>query len=111
MSSDNGIYILKTKGVKSEFEYRVVYAMGIDSITIDDDWDGEDLNKAYLPPGSWNAADVVNRFRDCKVFNNHDAAMNEAIRIEKKEREGDYGLPTEYGIVDLDFGGLLFPKQ
>ena len=111
MSSDNGIYLLKTKGVKSEFEYRAAYAMGIDNITANDAWDGNDLNDAQLSNGAWNEAEVINYFGKSKVYNNLDAAMCEAFKIEKSQSIGDYGMATEYGIVSLDFGDKLFPVK
>jgi hypothetical protein len=81
MSSDNGIYILKTPK-ENGFEYRVTHAQAIDNLW----WENED----------GNPKEIVAYFGSCRVFTSDDEAFLEAKRL-----YDDYGY-TEYGIIKID---------
>ena len=91
MSSDNGIYILRTVSKDGNgFEYRVLECGAIDNIYYYDD--------------TGDLLEMWNYFHGCEVFTNHDRAFEEAIKIEQ-----EYGY-TEYGICweEVD---KVFPPQ
>ena len=105
MSSDNGIYILKTtdkcKKIDDDlFEnidegitaYRVSHAQGIDSF----DW-YEEFEPYNTGKYMWDI------FGDSEIYYNSDDAMNKALEI---MREVKY---TEYGIRELDASIYSFP--
>lgn len=90
MSADNGIYILENPS-DSLPEYRVALCQAIE-------------NLEYYPEGSFNRLQVeYNLFYDVRVFNNINAALDEAQAINTRQH-------TEYGIVILPVRKHYFPS-
>lgn len=104
--SDNGIYILKTK----DDEFRVAYCTAIDNLTFNEAWncDVQSIEASVLPNNEWNEIAAKTLFGKCKVWNNSNAAMCEAYKIEKEKHL--YGVEIQYGIVTLDFSHKQFPN-
>jgi len=100
MSSDNGIYILRTPAppIKNgnsytnqhgKFEYRVAHCQAIDNI---------DYSDLYLPL----------YFGNCKVFDILEKALSLAEQISKDIKENGYF--TEYGICQI-YKNIHFPNM
>ena len=101
MSSDTGIYTLKTpKG--NDFEYRVAYMQAFDNL----EWDDDAINPNNGSKGWYNAnpdntiKNAREMFKDVKVFTIEKEALEESFRINAE----DCGGFTEYGIclVEID---------
>ena len=98
MSTDNGIYILQTKGKDGKKEHRVVEAQCIEDIFDEPDYPCHDP--------VLNMQSVHHLFGDCKVFNDRDSALTHALQI----AEGCMIL--EYGISSIDtLSCVEFPKS
>ena len=99
MSSDNGIYILGTKGKRGKREYRVIHAMAIENIYYEPYFE-RDLpsDKSEL---NWEQVRAL--FGQCKVFTD--------LRIAKGYAEcmSESCDILEYGIVFLDHRDIRFP--
>lgn len=105
MSSDNGIYILKTKAEEhaaTPFEYRVAHAQAIENIY----WDPE--KGETRQDGRFTPEIAFMYFGRAPVFSKEDLALAEARRLE------DQHTILEYGISMLDHGDqefLTFTKE
>lgn len=105
MSSDNGIYLLKTKGQNGNFEYRVNYASAISNLTYNTNYiPGDYQSSMDLPEGQWNEDIVKDYFGTCIVHIDINKAYEEAFAIQ------NYWGYTEYGICLLDYSNKQFPK-
>lgn len=90
MSSDNGIYILRTLTKDGKgFEFRVAERGAIDNL--------------YYFDKTGDLLSMWDYFHDCPVIKNHDMAFEKAIEIGK-----DYGY-TEYGICMKEID-KVFPE-
>lgn len=97
MSSDNGIYILKTKHPKDEskFEFRVIHAQAIENIY----WDaklGKETFSEVVPE------EAASYFGQAEVFTNASAADMHASNL------ADECTYLEYGIRTLDHSDWVF---
>lgn len=108
MSADNGVYVLVSRGRKTQHghkkEYRVIHAQAIENIEWSPDYpvgSGEMLlNREY----------VLSYFGEARVFTDRRVAEGYAQRI-YDEWVKDFGY-VEYGIVWFDeFAHIPFPKQ
>ena len=101
MSSDNGIYILKTRAAKpiieSDFEYRVIHAQAIENICYDV-MTGQ-YQKDFVPEV------VYDYFGECKVFRHEYEARQHA-----HELEAQHDI-LEYGVSTLDHSHQIFPSH
>lgn len=97
MSADNGVYILKTQSQDGGFEYRVAQAMAIDNLTYD------------MPPGEIDPECAQGIFGESEVFTDRDKAWLSARDVEDEIAQS--GWFTEYGVCELDFGGVSFPTK
>jgi|GEM_PF-2402983 len=86
MSSDNGIYILETKGT----EYRVAHCLGIDNV--------------YNEQGNFDHNVLYIYFKDSKVYKTVEEAFE---RAEEISREISF---TEYGVCKLSHLNYEFKK-
>jgi hypothetical protein len=94
MSADNGIYVLKTRGINGEFEYRVREVHNIESI---------------YAPGNAKIPDtevLVSTFGQVEVFTDDLTAFTIANDLLFDiEQDGD---KVEYGVLMIEFD-LSFP--
>jgi hypothetical protein len=94
MSSDNGIYILKTPKDDGEgFDYRVIHAQAIENIY----WD--DVNKCEGPDP--NPAILLEYFGEAPVMTKDEAAKK-AFEMEEEILEDDFCPILEYGISTIE---------
>ena len=92
MSSDNGIYILKTprRDDPEQFEYRVVHCQNIENVC------QRNVSWAKVQP-----AYAVIYFGDSTVFDNKSDALIEAGSIEDEILSGEFCPILEYGICEV----------
>ena len=94
ISSDNGIYILKSpEENKDGFDYRVTHAQAIENIYWNEET-GEESNEAQ--PKS-----LVDYFGECEVYT-EEGARKEAFRMEKEILSDDFCPILEYGINTIE---------
>jgi len=99
MSSDNGIYILKTLTFNGGWEYRVTYLQDVGSYR----WNYlmKNADDAEYGPGGYTEDSTCHMFNarrmwvDCKVFKTFEEASVEAFR---QYQEIGY---TEYGVTEI----------
>lgn len=94
MSSDNGIYILSTRGP----EYRVAHHQNIEEIygTFNDDtytWNGDEL-------------EIWNYFHNARMFTNLELALDYAEMISYNYEYLEYGICVISDFTKIDFERL-----
>lgn len=94
MSSDNGIYILWTKGP----EYRVAYGVNIDSVY------GEFSDDSYQWQG--DPQGMYDFFHDAKMFSNLEDALDFAGKIVYDYEYLEDGICVVSDFQDWDFNKL-----
>lgn len=99
MSSDNGIYILESRGPNYQLEYRVIHAQAIENIYYG------------AAPGDDNPVDAeVKRYFDkAIVHDNKVRAWKEAM--EKEQAIFNNAMPLEYGISFLRHPQWSYPSD
>ena len=102
MSSDNGIYILKTKAEKpvpeSDFEYRVAHVGGIENIYWDPKAGEENRTGQFTPEIAFEC------FGDAPMFRAYVNALEYAHSLAEEIS------PLEYGVCTLDHDNQVFQK-
>jgi len=94
MSSDNGIYILKTPTKdKDIFEFRVIHAQDIEGIY----WNNQKNDYQESP----YAANLISYFGKEKVLTEEEADKM-AFSLEKEIMSDDFCLILEYGINTIE---------
>lgn len=103
MSSDNGIYILKTPRRKI-FEYRIRHMQAVENYM----WNDEVVNEVGVKGAYTDDQDVwIQNAREmwegCKVFTSERQAMAEAMKIYQEIMNDDLPI-CEYGIqvIEID---------
>jgi len=108
MSADDGVYVLVTRGRKTQRgykkEYRVVHTQAIECVTEEPNYPDFMVQDSEL-----NRARTVDFFGKARVFSDRKVAEGYAIRLEE-ERVETFGSGSEYGIVWLDFAHIPFPR-
>lgn len=95
MSSDNGLYILKTPKENSDgFEYRVIHAQAINNIYFDDTFPNNNN-----PEGT--PKEVIAYFGNCEVLT-EEAAQKKAFEMYDEIIKDDFCPIVEYGICSID---------
>lgn len=94
MSSDNGIYILHTKGP----EYRVAHHQNIDEIY------GNFSEESYQWQGDPDMMHLY--FGDAPVFRTQDEALSYASKLSENYDYLEYGICIIHNFSDWDFNRL-----
>jgi len=97
MSSDNGIYVLKTRtkeGHSHNFEYRVAHAQGIDNLYFDVATGQH--SQDFIPEETYVY------FKECQVFYDEGKALTYAHLLAAQHSI------LEYGVSILDHGEQVF---
>ncbi|HSG32223.1 MAG TPA: hypothetical protein VLB82_11850 [Thermodesulfobacteriota bacterium] len=122
MSADNGIYILVTKGINTEYEYRVVHAQAIENlywwpvdcckhpriIEEDETFPYEDYCTTCGSTAEFEKRDEINPdilkeyFGHSNVLTTEYAAMEEAKQLYDGIMDDDFCPIVEYGIQVID---------
>lgn len=85
MSSDNGIYILKSKD-----GYRVVHTQAIENIYW---WNVENPDtRKWKKKSKINPIELKEYFGESKVFKTENEVLKEAIQLQKKYEMVEYGI-------------------
>ena len=98
MSSDNGIYILRSPSDNGE-EYRVIEAGAIDNIWLDDN--GEPYGDLIQNNRKFNPKMLKLYFGNAPVFHDKKAALDEAVRLNDETGWTEYGICEFY--TDIPF--------
>lgn len=94
MSSDNGIYILQTKGP----EFRVAYHQGIDNIY------GEFSDESFQWQGDPEM--MLEYFQNAPMFSNLEEALDKAADMSYDYEYLEYGICVITDFKDWDFNSL-----
>lgn len=99
MSSDNGLYILATRGKLMFPEYRVTHAQAIENINWNPDESG------------FNLLTLWQYFKDSNVYFERDKAWSKARAMHNEIMEDDYCPIVEYGICEINALNIEFPSE
>jgi hypothetical protein len=108
MSADNGVYILATRGKRTQrghkTEYRVAHAQSIGNIMWKPDYPRRRRQEPLL-----NREWAIRLFGASFVFTDRRLAEAFALAIHEQWMK-DFGV-VEYGIKHLDFSAVSFPQD
>ena len=95
MSSDNGIYILQTKDLNGEPEYRVKHLQAIENV----DWD--DKKKDHTNNDDIRIVNAREMFKDAPQFASEVLAFKHASAVYDEIMKDEYYPIVEYGISKI----------